>query len=195
MAATVTDPPVRSVPRVMDVREPSWLERYPRWATTGAFLIILMAISAVLRTRYISGQFWMDEAITTGIASHPLSQIPGLLRHDGSPPLFYILLHLWIRVFGTSEAATHALPLLFGLLTIPVGMWAGWSLFGRRAGLMAATLFAFNAWLTLYAQETRMYELMALLGLVATVAFIHAFINRRRKYLVVFALAEALMLY
>ena len=137
----------------------------------------------------------MDEAITTGIASHSLSAIPGILRHDGSPPLFYVLLHFWIRAFGDSEAATHSLSLLFGLLTIPVGMWAGWSLFGRRAGMYAATLFAFSTFLTQYAGETRMYELMGLLGLIATAAFIHAFIYRRRKYLIVFAVNEALMLY
>jgi len=30
-------------------------------------------------------------------------------------------------------------------------MWAGWSLFGRRAGMLAAVLFAFSAFLTEYA--------------------------------------------
>src|SRR5437588_6678043 len=192
--ATATAP-VRSIPHVVDVGRPRWIDRFPPWAVIGGILVVLIAASAFIRTRYISGQFWMDEAITTGIASHPLGQIPGLLRHDGSPPLFYFLLHLWIRAFGASEAATHALPLLFGLLTIPVGMWAGWSLFGRRAGIMAATLFAFSTWLTEYAQEARMYELMGLVGLVATAAFIHAFVYRRRMYLIVFALCEALMLY
>jgi mannosyltransferase len=192
--ATVTAPP-RSIPRVLEVPRLRWLDRYPTWAVVSGILVVLIAASAIIRTRYISGQFWMDEAITTGIASHSVSAIPGLLRHDGSPPLFYFLLHFWIRAFGTSEAATHALPLLLGLLTIPVGLWAGWSLFGRRAGVMTAVLFAFSTWLTEYAQETRMYELMALLGLVATVAFVHAFVYRRRKYLIAFAICEALMLY
>src|ERR1700729_4463586 len=105
-------------------------------------LVVLVGLSAFIRTRYLSGQFWMDEAITTGIASHSLSAIPGILRHDGSPPLFYLLLHFWIRMFGTSEAATHTLSLLFGLLCIPAGMWAGSSLFGRRAGWYAGVLFA-----------------------------------------------------
>src|SRR5437016_14476704 len=109
----------------------------PTWASTGVVLAVLLAVSTFVRTRYIGGQFWMDEAITTGIASHPLGQIPGLLRHDGSPPLYYFLLHFWIQGFGTSEAATHWLSVLFGVLTIPAGFWAGYSLFGRRAGLYA----------------------------------------------------------
>jgi mannosyltransferase len=195
MATTLPPPRRRALPPALDVRPPRSLERLPTWLTMGALLVVLTAFSAYLRTRFISGQFWMDEAITTGIASHPLAQIPGLLREDGSPPLYYLLLHFWIQAFGASEAGTHALSLLFGLLTVPAGMWAGWSLFGRRTGATAAILFAVNAWLTQYAQETRMYELMGLLGLLATAFFIHAFVYRRRGYLVLFAAAEALMLY
>ncbi|MBV9366727.1 MAG: glycosyltransferase family 39 protein [Solirubrobacterales bacterium] len=193
--AAVTSPPSRGIPRVLDVREPERLARIPVWASTAGLLVVLMAISAYLRTRYITGQFWEDEAITTGIASHSLSAIPGVLRHDGSPPLFYVLLHFWISIFGPSEAATHALSLVFGLLCIPAGMWAGWSLFGRRAGVYTAILFAFSTFVTAYAEESRMYELMALLGLLATAAFIHAFVYRRRGYLIMFAVCQALMLY
>src|SRR5947208_1944447 len=120
MATVAERPP--AIPAVADAREPRWFARLPIWASTGGVLVLLLALSTFIRTRYIGGQFWMDEAITTGIASHPLSAIPGILRHDGSPPLFYVLLHFWIRLFGDSESATHALPLLFGLLTIPTGM-------------------------------------------------------------------------
>jgi hypothetical protein len=193
--ATVTAPPTRAIPRVPDVREPGWLQRVPTWVSAGALLIVLMALSAIVRTRYLGGQFWEDEAITTGIASHPLSVIPGILRHDGSPPLFYLLLHVWISLFGATETATHWLSVLLGLLCIPAGMWAGWSLFGRRAGMYAAVLFAFSTFLTAYANETRMYELMALLGLLGTAGFIHGFVYRRRRYLILFAVCEALLLY
>ncbi len=194
----VATPPrhtARETARRFDVRTPDWLDRIPTWASMGAVLIVLMGISAYMRTRYISGQFWMDEALSVGIASHSLSAIPGVLRHDGSPPLYYLLLHVWMSIFGSSESATHAMSLLFGLLTIPVGMWAGWSLFGKRAGVMAAILFAFSSFLTDYSQETRMYALMGLLGLLATAAFLHAFVFRRRKYLILFAVCQALMLY
>ncbi len=193
--AAVATPQTPPVPQRPGEATPTRRGPVPTWLIVAGVLLLLLAASAYMRTRYLSVQFWMDEAITTGISSHPLTAIPGILRHDGSPPLFYFLLHFWMQAFGTSESDTHSLSLLFGLLTIPVGLWAGWSLFGRRAGLMAATLFAFNAFLTRYAQETRMYELMGLLGLVATTAFIHAFVYRRRGYLILFAVTQALMLY
>ena len=68
-----------------------------------------------------------------GIASHRLTQIPGLLRLDGSPPLFYVLLHFWMQAFGSSEVSTHLLPLLTSLLLIPLAWWCARTLFGRRA--------------------------------------------------------------
>lgn len=158
-------------------------------------LVVLIVISAVVRTRYISGQFWSDEAIAVGVASHSLAAIPGILRDEGSTPLYYFVLHIWIGVFGSTESVTHMLSLLLGLATIPLGMWAGWSLFGRHAGMLAAALFAFSAFLTEYAQETQAYELMAVIGLIATASFLHAFVFRRRGYLILFAISLALLLY
>ena len=176
-------------------RLPARLQRIPAWLWIGGGLVALMALSAFMRSRYLSGQFWMDEAITTGVSLHSLSAIPGVLRHDGNPPLYYMTLHIWMSLFGSSEAATHSLSLLFGVLTVPAGGWAAWSMFGRRAGIMAALLFAFNAWLTAYSQETRMYELMGLLGVLATAGFLQGFVYRRRRFLFLFGAMLTLMLY
>ena len=52
---------------------------------------------------------WLDEALSVNIARLPLGDIPGALRHDGAPPLYYVLLHLWMRVFGTGDGAVRAL--------------------------------------------------------------------------------------
>jgi mannosyltransferase len=183
------------LPPICEVHPPQWFERWPRKASTAGVLVMLVAISAFLRSRTIGGELWFNEAIATGIATHSLSELPGVLRAGGSAPLYYLLLHFWIDVFGAGETATHLLSLLFGLLTIPTAMWTGWSLFGRRAGMFAAVLFAFGSFLTEYAQETQPYELMVLLGLLATAGFLHAFVYRDRRYLWLFAIAMAMMLY
>jgi hypothetical protein len=133
--------------------------------------------------------------MSIGISSHPLTEIPNVLRQDGTPPLFYLLLHVWTRVFGTGEQATGALALLFAVASVPVAYWAGSSLFGRRAGWFTAVLTAANLLVVRYASETRMYSLMGLLSLVATAAFLHAFVFRRRGYLPLFAVALCAMLY
>lgn len=190
-----TVPWILQSPAIADVHPPAWFTRLPRVVSTGGVLIVLTALSAFVRTRYLSGQLWSEEAIATGIATHPLSQIFGILRHAGAAPLYFLILHVWISLFGSSEAATHGLSLLFGLASIPIGMWAGWSLFGRRAGMIAAALFAFSAFLTQFATETQVFELLTLLGLVGAAAFLHAFVLRRRAYTTLFGLVLVLLLY
>jgi mannosyltransferase len=164
-------------------------------ALPAALLLGVSALSLWLRTLTLGKAFWMDEALTLGIATEPFGDIPGALRGDGSPPLYYALLHVWASAFGDGMAATQALSLVFAMLAIPAGLWAGWSLFGRRAGLITAAFAALNPYLTLYADETRMYALMVLLSILATAAFVHAFVYRRRGYVPAFAVLLAAMLY
>ena len=52
---------------------------------------------------------WLDEALTVNIAKAPLHLIPHLLRADGAPPLYYLLLHFWMKVFGTSDLGARSL--------------------------------------------------------------------------------------
>lgn len=196
MATTVAAP--RRTPKLpadFDLKTPDWLARMPPVAVSAAVVAVLTLISLFLRTRYIGGQFWMDEALSVGISSHHLTAIPGVLRADGSPPLYYLLLHIWMSIVGNTETDTHWLSLVFGLISIPVGTWAAQMLFGPRAGWLAAVLFALNPFITAYSQETRMYTMMVLFGLLATVGLIQGFVYRRRKYLILFAIAQAVMLY
>ena len=167
---------------------------------TGTPAIVLLVgaltlLSLYLRTRALGASLWMDEGLSIGIASQPFLDIPGILRQDGSPPLYYMLLHGWMELVGNGPAETQGLSTAIALLAVPGGLWAGWSLFGRRAGLICAALAAVNPFLTAYAQETRMYSLMVVLSLLTTAAFLHVFVYRDRRYLPMVIVLIAAMLY
>src|ERR687894_350077 len=108
-----------------------------RTGVAGVVLVVggLLLVSLYLRTRALGASLWMDEGLSIGIASQPLFDIPGVLRQDGNPPLYYMLLSVWMDIFGDGPGETQGLSVAIALLAIPVGLWAGWSLFGRRAGL------------------------------------------------------------
>jgi mannosyltransferase len=166
----------------------------PTWATA-SLLAAITAVSLWVRTRVLGAGFWIDEGLSVGIAHHPLTSIPHLLREDGSPPLYYLLLHVWIGWFGDGENATHALSLIFALACIPLAYWTGRTIFGSLAGLVCAGLVAVDPYLTYYAQETRMYSLVAALSFVAAGAYVHGVLNGRRRYLPVLGVALVLILY
>ena len=136
----------------------------PRLIQRDRILVVgLVALAFALRAPNLGRAYWIDEGITVGISSHHVGQIPSLLTRDGSPPLFYLVLHYWMALFGSSEMATHFLPLLISLAAVPLAYWSGSVLFDRRAGRWAAALAATNPFLGWYSTETRMYPLVIVL--------------------------------
>lgn len=91
------------IPEIVDVRAPRWFDRLPRWATAGAVLVVLMVLSAFIRSRVLSGQLWFNEAGAVGLASHPLGSLLGAVHRAGAAPLYYLSLHVWISVFGSGR--------------------------------------------------------------------------------------------
>jgi mannosyltransferase len=179
----------------------------PRWSVAtparrlgpapvlGVGALLLAIAVAALRARALDAPLWMDEGISIGIASHPLADIPSLLRHDGSPPLYYVALHLWMAVFGSTPTAAHALSLTFFALAVPAAVWAAWRPFGPLAGGLAGALVALDPFTVYYADDARMYTLVLLLGVLATGAFVRAFVLRERRHVAVFAAVLAALLY
>jgi 4-amino-4-deoxy-L-arabinose transferase-like glycosyltransferase len=182
-----------------DVR--TWALTRTRLAIPGAFVSLLL-ISLYVRTREIGIGFWIDEGLSVGISNRPLGQIPHALREDGSPPLYYVLLHFWMALSGHGEAGVRAMSLLFALLAIPVAWWAAAKAFrSARAAWIAALLAALNPFLSQYAQEARMYSLVALLIFPATACFLRAYAmdaatrQERRPWIAGFAVSVAAALY
>jgi mannosyltransferase len=158
-------------------------------------LAFLVGVSLALRTHAIHARFWIDEGLSVGISSHRLVDIPDVLRQDGSPPLYYLLLNVWMHVFGSGEADTHAMSVAFALFTVPVAWVGARAMFGDRAAWIAALLATLNPFLTYYAQETRMYALVALLSTVVASTFVVAFVQGRRRWLPAFGVSLALLVY
>jgi len=160
-----------------------------------ALLAFLSALSLGLRWRALWTSYWGDEAIAIGIASHPLGSLPHYLVNDGAPPLYYVMLHYWVHLFGRSGPATHALSMIAALLAIPAAWWSGDKLFGRKAGRGAAALVATCAYLDYYSTETRMYSWLVLAAILAVTCFVLAYQGAGRRYWVAATALMAAVLY
>ena len=184
------------------VSRPAWEPRVRSLASARIAvplgLAALVVISLMLKDAELGVGYWVDEGLSVGIADRPLLDIPGVLRQDGSPPLYYMLLNVWLELAGRDERATHTLSVLFALATVPVAFWGAGLVFGRRTAWIAAVLTTFNPYLSQYAQETRMYSLVVLLSMLATSLFLHTYTGDERparRWPVLFGLALALALY
>ena len=134
------------------------------WAVTWAPVFLVVAIGTVLRLYRIGAQpLWLDEASSLRFARLSLAQLWSWssIVDPGNPPLYYSVLHGWLR-FGDSEAALRIPSMVFGVLTIPLVYALGRTIRDHRLGIVAALLFAISPFQVWYSQEARGYSLLTL---------------------------------
>jgi mannosyltransferase len=141
------------------------------WARRIGLVGWIVAIGAGLVLRFVQvSPLWLDEALSVNIASLPLGEIPEALRHDGHPPLYYFLLHGWMSLVGSGDAAVRALSGLISLAVVGVAGIIGSRLGGRRMAQATVLLVLSNPFVARYATEVRMYSLVMLLVLLGWLA-------------------------
>jgi mannosyltransferase len=154
----------------------------------------LVTIGVALRFWTLS-DLWLDEALSVNIAKLPLHQIPGALRHDGAPPLYYFLLHGWMSAFGDGDFAVRSLSGLISVATLPFMWTAGKRLGGRACAWATLVLMATSPFAITYATATRMYALMMLWSLLGFLALVRAIEQPTRVRLAAVAVMTALIIY
>lgn len=116
----------------------------------------------------LTQSFWRDEAFAALLSIKNPSQIVSLTMKDASPPLYYLLLHYWMIVFGNSEPAMRSLSVLFHLLTVVVVFFLCRKLIKSWvAPILISLAVLLNPFLIQYAFEARAYSLLVLLSVLA----------------------------
>jgi uncharacterized membrane protein len=113
---------------------------------------------------------WFDEVVTMRQARAPgLGALLTELRTGDAAraPLHPMVLSVWLRVFGPTDAAGRGFSVVCGVLTVALMAWIGRLAFERRTGLWAALLGAVSPLLVQYSRETRMYAWLTLLTCAA----------------------------
>jgi len=164
--------------------------------TYGVALFCIVLIGAFLRFYHLGTQsLWYDEAFSVWISKLSVPQLVQATEVDVHPPFYYLLLHYWTMLFGTSESAVRLLSALFGILAIPMIYVVGRQLFNREAGLAAAIILAFSTFNIAYSQETRMYSLMVLLALISMYFFIRLLDGSNYALSIGYLLSTTLLIY
>jgi hypothetical protein len=149
----------------------------PRARRDRTYLILvgLVLLSFGLRLWQLDAKsIWWDESLSLYRARQPLAGIlsnqialPGSVTTDLHPPLYFLLLRGMLRLGGESDLALRFPSVLFVTLLVVMLYVVGARLRNRTAGLLAALCGACSPFLLWYAQEARMYTLVAALGLLA----------------------------
>jgi 4-amino-4-deoxy-L-arabinose transferase-like glycosyltransferase len=160
-----------------------------------AVLLALTVIAAALRFGTLDVQsIWLDESATLLLLHRGFS---GMLSHlaasESSPPLYYVLVWGWTKIFGAGPLGVRSFSALVGTLTVPALYLAGRAV-SPRVGLWAAALATFSPAMFYYSQEARCYALLILFSAAALVVWQRALREPSARRLALWALLSALAL-
>ncbi|MBN2423806.1 MAG: glycosyltransferase family 39 protein [Calditrichaceae bacterium] len=108
--------------------------------------------------------YWLDEGASLFTVNRSLTE---MIEFEPNPPLFNIVLHYWIKLFGIKEQFTRLLPALFSLISLFFVFKLAKRLFYYPVALGTTLIFALSPYQIFYAQELRTYSLLFLLTMIS----------------------------
>ncbi|MDY7561653.1 glycosyltransferase family 39 protein [Pseudomonas sp. 10B1] len=152
----------------------------------GLLPILMLALLARLYN-LTSPTVWYDEAFSALISAYSPTLIWHYSGQDVHPPLYYLLLHGWIVAFGNGVFAIRAMSVLAGVVSVALAHWLVRLIATQRAAIWAGLLLALLPIAVRYSQEVRMYALMGVWLMGATIALVYWVQNPlRQRYSVIY---------
>jgi len=133
-----------------------------------AALALLTAAALALRlvqlTRF---ELFVDEAATWWFARLTAAgRLAEQIALEPTPPLYYGLVGVVMRLFGDSDLVMRLPSAIFGAATIPAVYLLGRDLLQRRVGWIAAVMLTVHPLHVFYSREARVYPLLLWLTVV-----------------------------
>ncbi|WP_372859452.1 glycosyltransferase family 39 protein [Pseudomonas protegens] len=185
----------RLSPQTM-MQQGAGLQRLARRVLEYGLLPILLLAAGIRFYDLTAAAIWGDEGSSLLLSQYSLIEIWRHAARDVHPPLYFMLLHGWIALFGDGILSVRMFSAVPGIVTVGLGVWLVALLAGRRAAILAGVLLALLPTAVRYSQEVRMYALLGMLLLGASLALAYWVRQpRRRRYLLIYSLLLALAFY
>ena len=153
----------------------NFINRYP--------LPIVLAIGAILRTVHIGGRsFWVDEGLTAALVGVSIPEMIGGCAVNSNPPLFYLCLWPWSRIFGVNEISFGAFAAILGILTILYVYKLTLYISDNKTAFLAALITALSPFMVYASNDSRPYCFLGLVTIMAVYYFLLAINENKLKY-------------
>ena len=160
------------------------------------FVAAIAAVNVAIRIQHLGlRSLWLDEAVSVHIAQMDIVGIIRASRADTTPPLYYLALGAFERLFGISEAAVRALSVLASAATGSALFLLARRRLGTFAAWFASALFLLSDANLRYSREARPYALASFLCVISFALFLRALDRRTRGAWVAVAVANAALVF
>jgi mannosyltransferase len=139
------------------------------WLPLGIFLLNFGFKLVYLDYQSIAG----DEPFSIYVAGMDPSEIVKYLATGNNPPLWELILHYWIKVFGTDAFSVRFLPLVFSAFASLFIFLIGRQFFSLSVALLTSILFTFSDFHIHFSHEARVYALATFLASLSMFLFLN----------------------
>jgi len=168
----------------------------PREPVPWALLTMLSALGALLRAIGLNQGLWFDEIITLiNSIRPPLLQILTEFSSNNQHPLYSVMGHFSMLIFGEHPWSLRLPAYLFGVAAIPMAYAVGRRFASRTEALLASGFLTISYHHIWFSQNARGYTMLAFFTLLATFLFIRALETQGSRYFFRYALVAALGVY
>ncbi len=134
--------------------------------------IIFVAINILFKSLFLISQpICIDEPFTIYHSQFDFLNLIHFLKNYNNPPLFEVILHFWIKLFGLSAVSVRFLPMLFSSLTVFFVYRIGIKFFNNRIAILSSALFTLSTINIYFAHDCRVYSLFVLLTTISFYLF------------------------
>ncbi|MBI3385654.1 glycosyltransferase family 39 protein [Candidatus Gottesmanbacteria bacterium] len=138
--------------------------------------------------------YWYDELYEITLAKHAPVELLSLRVYDPlKPPLFPVILSLWIGAFGSTETATRSCALVLNLLALSLFIFLVCMVIKQTIPRLLTIALYSMLWVNIWAaQQANYYSLLILLSVAALVLWQRAMQHSTTWRILLFAFVSAL---
>lgn len=156
---------------------------------TGIFLL-----GSLIRIIYLGADsYWFDEANTIGFTQWPMDLF--FKHYYIQRPVYFLLLRLWVTMFGNSEFTARLLSVIFGSLSI-VAVYKFVRLFlNEKIALFSAFILSVSFFHVLWSRAVMNYAFFCLISIVSSYCFVKYLKFNHKRDLIYYCISTLISIF
>lgn len=127
-----------------------------------SFVVLILAACTVSLMTLYSQSIRLDESQSIWASTKSIPALLSYIAQDVHVPLYAVLLHFWMQIFGTDIMVVRALSFIFFMATLPALYKFARESSSQRVAYLTVALFSLSPFVMWYSNEARMYTLFTL---------------------------------
>jgi uncharacterized membrane protein len=141
-------------------------------ATNNILVLIILLTSLISIYSLLRQSIRLDEAQSIWFYSKSVPEMLKMTSQDVNLPLYGLILHFWLQIFGVDINKLRLLSLIFYILTIPFLYKTIKESSNHDHAMLTTALFSFSPFIAWYTSEARTYALFTLIVVLNNMFFL-----------------------